>query len=71
MSTLEITYELGGKFWHTNCPKNSFHSGIMMPIAHELRQSIVECLHCGQRGYYPVGGVGPVRSPEANAVEEK
>jgi hypothetical protein len=64
---LEITYERGGKFWHTNCPKNVFHSGIMRPIAHEQTRSVIECLHCGQRGYYPVGRVGTVCSVEATA----
>jgi hypothetical protein len=62
---LEITYELGGNFWHTNCPKNPFRSGIMRPIAHEPTRSVIECLHCGQRGYYPVGSVGCVYSEPA------
>jgi hypothetical protein len=63
---VEITYErLGRCFWHTNCPKNSFRSGVMRPIAHEREWSVIECLHCGQRGCYPVGRVGTVCSEEA------
>lgn len=55
---LEIMYERGGKFWHTNCPKSP--SGIMAAVAHEPERSLIECMHCGQRGYYPVGGLGVV-----------
>lgn len=58
MSEVEILYELGGKFWHTNCPKNAFTCGIMRPVVYEDKRSVIECLHCGQRGYYPVGAVG-------------
>lgn len=57
---VEIDYELGGRFWHTNCPENSFRSGIMRAIAHEQSASLIECLHCGQKAYYPVGAKGRV-----------
>lgn len=48
----------GARFWHENCA--SHFGGIMMEIKQEPDKSLIECQHCKQRGYYPVGGVGRV-----------
>ena len=45
-----------GMFWHNDCEKS--RSGIMKAIIVEENRSIIECLHCGKKGYYPVGGAG-------------
>lgn len=45
-----------GMFWHIDCEKIS--CGIMKAISQEEKRSVIECLHCGIKGYYPVGGCG-------------
>ena len=55
---VEMLYERVGRcLWHTNCPKNELHSGIMRVVKREENRSLLECLHCGQFAYFPVGGV--------------
>lgn len=51
-----IDYDLGGKFWHTDC--ESRFGGIMIPVENEESRSLIRCLQCGKEGYYPVGAVG-------------
>lgn len=45
-----------GCFWHMDCEK--IVSGIMKEITVEETRSVIECLSCGKKGYYPVGGIG-------------
>lgn len=55
---LDIEYQREGHcLWHTNCPENAHHSGIMRVERNELERSLVKCMHCGQHAYFPVGGV--------------
>lgn len=56
--TMTIDYELGGRFWHRDCKKA--RDGIMRVVSNEEASSTIECMHCGKRGYYPVGSVGSV-----------
>lgn len=46
-----------GVFFHTNCHKTHF-GGISRPIKNETDHSVIECLACGLKGKYPVGGIG-------------
>lgn len=56
---MKINYELHGRcLWHEDCEKA--RQGVMKAVSHERERSLVECLNCGRRGYYPVGGVGPL-----------
>ena len=55
-----INYELvGGAFFHSDCDKD-YGGGIVKPVKNEKDKTLVECLHCGKRGYYPVGKIGSV-----------
>ena len=54
---MKINYELPGRcLWHEDCEKA--RQGVMKVVRHEEKRSLVECLHCGRQGYYPVGGIG-------------
>ena len=46
-----------GAMWHRDCPKNKWKSGIMMTLNNdnEKELSLVECLHCKQKGNIPYG----------------
>lgn len=56
---MEITWQRFPRcLWHSNC-ENHF-GGIMTIVQHDPTESLLECLHCGQMGRYPVGGVGRV-----------
>jgi hypothetical protein len=48
--------------WHADCA-NHF-GGVMHPVWNERTRTLMECLHCGKRGYYPVGGAGERRVEE-------
>lgn len=48
----------GWRFWHRNCTNQL--GGVMSEIAREPDKSLIECLHCGEAGYYPVSGVGEI-----------
>lgn len=73
---MKITYELyGSSFFHTDCIPGR-NNGIVKPIRHEANRSLMECQHCGKRGYYPVGTVGEIEVVEqrnilAQAVDRK
>lgn len=55
---MRIEYQrLGRCLWHADCPNNSFGSGIMREVTREDERSLLECLHCGQRAYFPKGAV--------------
>jgi RNase P subunit RPR2 len=56
---MKINYERHGRcFWHEDCEKA--RQGVMKVTRHEAERSVIECLHCGRSGYYPVGGNGPM-----------
>ena len=61
---MKITYQLQGRcFWHSDCPEGQ-NNGIMKSIKRETDQDLMECLHCGKKGYYPVGKVGEIEVVE-------
>jgi hypothetical protein len=65
--TMRISWEaFGNCLWHEDCDKS--RSGIMREVSRENARSLLECLHCGRRGFYPVGGVGPVCVPVEHAT---
>ena len=47
------------RLWHTDCPQNSFRSGVMRYVRPEQTIEhddgsplyLAECLHCGEKGY--------------------
>lgn len=43
--------------WHKDCPKNKFNSGVISILNNDdtEKRSLVECLHCNQKGYLPYG----------------
>lgn len=47
--------------WHSDC---EHRSGIMKAIRHDEKSSLMECLHCGKKGHYPVGSIGSVNVEE-------
>jgi hypothetical protein len=54
---MRISYQPQGRcLWHEDCEKS--RSGIMRVVSKDTDRSLLECLHCQQRGYYPVGAVG-------------
>src|SRR5207302_5320644 len=56
---MRISYETRGRcMWHEDCDKS--RSGVMREVLREESRTLLECLSCGRRGYYPVGAVGPV-----------
>ena len=60
-----INYELHGRsFFHSDCEKGFNHCGIVKPIKNEEDKTLVECQHCGKKGYYPVGGIGRIEVEE-------
>lgn len=62
--TMRITYERVGRcLWHEGCEKSA--CGILTEERREEGRTLVRCLHCGQRGYLPVGATSvcvPVES---------
>jgi hypothetical protein len=63
-----IDYQRSGKcLWHRDCI-NHF-GGIMKVVNHEADRSLLECLHCGKRGFYPVGGIGEVSVEEVTTEQ--
>ena len=62
--TMQIRYEtFGNCLWHIDCKINSFKSGVMQVISHEVESSAMKCRSCGQVGAYPKGRVGTVCVP--------
>jgi hypothetical protein len=58
---MTISYELEGRcLWHLECETNPLRCSPMFVVATEPTRSLVECTSCKQRGYYPVGGLGPL-----------
>lgn len=56
-----ITYERAGRcLWHSDCDKNPWKSGVMREVKKEQGRTLLECLHCGKKAYYPHGSVGEV-----------
>jgi transcription elongation factor Elf1 len=56
---MRIAFQPQGRcLWHEDCAKVS--SGVMHEVEREESRSLLECLNCGQRGYYPKGAVGSV-----------
>jgi RNase P subunit RPR2 len=59
-----INFKPHGKgLWHSDCT-NHF-GGIMKELKDEGDRTLMECLHCGKKGYYPHGRVGRVEVEEA------
>ena len=59
-----INFELQGRsFFHSDCDKD-YGGGIVKPIKNEKDKTLCECLHCGKKGYYPVGRIGRVEVEE-------
>ncbi len=53
-----ISFQREGRcLWHIDCEKRS---GVMREVVREDTRSLLECLSCEKRGYYPVGGLGPI-----------
>lgn len=48
----------GPRFWHENCTNHL--GGVMKEIKREDDRSLIQCQHCRQCGYYPIGGVGSI-----------
>lgn len=60
-----INYELYGRaFFHSDCSVSEYGGGIVKPIKNEKDATLCECLHCGKKGYYPVGKKGCVKVEE-------
>lgn len=56
---MRISYQPVGRcLWHDDCDRRL--PGIMRVVQEEQGRSLLECLHCKKRGYYPVGSVGAV-----------
>lgn len=58
----------GARFWHRNCANHL--GGVMKVVKDEPTQSLIQCLHCGKSGYYPVGGLGRIRAAIAAQSKE-
>ncbi|MDP2643704.1 MAG: hypothetical protein Q8P24_02075 [Desulfobacterales bacterium] len=64
MAKIKMTYELYGKcMWHSNCGIGKAN-GIMKNIERKPTGDVFVCLHCGKRGFYPVGGIGCIVTDE-------
>jgi hypothetical protein len=58
-----INFQPHGKgLWHSDCI-NHF-GGIMKELTDDGSKTLMECLSCGKRGYYPHGVSGRVHVPE-------
>ena len=66
--TLEVTWDRG-MIWHRDCAKNKWNSGVMTEVSYddENKRTVVECLHCGRKGYLPNGANGRGRIEEIQA----
>lgn len=67
MSKMKLSVQLRPRcFWHVDCPENSFGSGIITKTTEdkENQRTLMECGHCGKKGYYPYGRVGCVEVDE-------
>jgi len=54
-----MTYKLYGRcMWHEDCDASFTGQGVMKLVERREEHDLMECLHCGRRGYYPVGAVG-------------
>ena len=66
---MRIEYQLYGRcFWHADCEKS--RSGVMKEVRLEPDFSVIECLHCGKSGEYPVGGVGEMEVKEVQEATD-
>lgn len=60
----------GSRFWHENCANHL--GGIMKEIKRDEGGSLIQCQHCKQCGYYPVGGIGSISAaPQPDPFEIK
>lgn len=67
---MKITYELYGRsIWHSDCVEGR-KNGVMKPIKHEVDRTLMECQHCGARGFYPVGAVGEIEVEQINLTAD-
>ena len=41
--------------WHKDCPENKWNSGVIKELERGEDKTLVECLHCGQKGYIHKG----------------
>uniref|UniRef100_A0A6H1ZRB5 Uncharacterized protein n=1 Tax=viral metagenome TaxID=1070528 RepID=A0A6H1ZRB5_9ZZZZ len=61
---MKIFWEREDKaLWHIDCVPGR-NNGIIKVVEHQEERSLVVCLHCGKRGYYPVGCTGYACSEE-------
>jgi len=59
-----IKYQLYPRgFWHTDCAIDE-RGAIMKLVKNDGKTSLLECLSCGKKANYPVGGVGCIRVDE-------
>lgn len=57
---MKISYEPYPKgIWHSDCTFDN-RSCPMKEVEREATRTLMECVGCGKRGYYTVGGVGCV-----------
>lgn len=64
---MKITYQILGKcVWHSDCEVGR-NNGIMKSIEKKEDKDLMECGHCGKKGYYPVGGVGEMEVEEVQS----
>jgi len=49
--------------WHIDCSKNEWNSGVIKELKYNVKtkKTLVECLHCGQKGYIPDGTLFKVK----------
>jgi hypothetical protein len=52
---MEISIRRG--IWHTDCEKNPWKSGVCKELEDDKKNgtTLIECLHCGQKGRIPHG----------------
>ena len=57
--TMIINFDEKNKcLWHSDCDNK--YGGVMKELKREEDCTLMECLHCGKQGYYPVGGLGRI-----------
>ncbi len=53
--------------WHSDCIAGK-HSSPMVEVSRQEGQSLLECVACGKRGYYPHGKSGRIEVDEVNVA---
>jgi hypothetical protein len=72
MGKIKLSVQLAPRcYWHVDCEVGMGGSGIITKTIEdkENQRTLMECGHCGKKGYYPYGKIGCVEVDEVTVNE--